>query len=79
MSNKIQGPFPSLQTESRLEPIMFITWTIAIVAGRGKVTTEERPLSSLGAKWLVNRTVFFCDVAYIEKKFHNVPFLISFS
>lgn len=45
MSNKIQGPFPNFQTESRLEPIMFI----AIAAGRGKVTTKERPLSSLGA------------------------------
>lgn len=50
MSNKIQGPFPSFQTESRLKPIRFIIWTIAIVAGRGKVTTKERPPSSLGAE-----------------------------
>lgn len=50
MSNKIQGPFPSFQTESRLEPIRFIIWIIAKLAGRGKVTTKEKPLSSLGAK-----------------------------
>lgn len=67
MSNKIQGPFPNFQTESRLEPIMFI----AIAAGRGK--EKERPLSSLGAQCLVNSKVFFCDVAYME--FQDVLFL----
>lgn len=69
MSNKIQDLFPSFQTESRLEPVTFFIWTIAIVAGRGKMTTKERPLSSLGAKGLVDRTVFFCDLIYIVKKF----------